>query len=135
MAQPAVTMTAEPRMHRFARVHHVQLAIPPGGEDRGRAFYVGVLGLAEVPKPPTLAARGGAWFRDDAIELHLGVDPAFTPARKAHPAIAVADLDALAARLTAAGVPVRSDGDLPGHRHIYADDPFGNRLEFLEPLT
>jgi catechol 2,3-dioxygenase-like lactoylglutathione lyase family enzyme len=121
------------RSHRFARVHHVQLAIPPGGEDRARPFYVGALGLTEIAKPPKLAARGGAWFRGDGIELHLGIDEGFVPARKAHPAVQVANLDALAARLTASGVPIRSDDDLPGHRHIYADDPFGNRLEFLEP--
>jgi catechol 2,3-dioxygenase-like lactoylglutathione lyase family enzyme len=114
-------------------LHHVQLAIPVGSEAACRAFYVGVLGLAEVTKPPVLAARGGLWVRSGSLELHLGVEDDFRPARKAHPGILVADLDALAARLTAAGVPVRWDGDFPGHRRCYADDPVGNRLEFLQP--
>ena len=113
-------------------LHHVQLAIPAGSEDECRAFYVGVLGLAEVPKPPVLAARGGLWVRADALELHLGVEADFRPARKAHPGIRVTDIDGLAARLTAAGVQVRWDDDFPGHRRCYADDPVGNRLEFLQ---
>ena len=114
-------------------LHHVQLAIPPGSEDVCRAFYVGVLGLSEAPKPPLLAARGGLWVRADALELHLGVEEDFRPARKAHPGIRVTDLDGLAARLTAAGVGVRWDDGFPGHRRCYADDPAGNRLEFLQP--
>ena len=80
-----------------------------------------------------LAARGGLWVRAGALELHLGVEDDFRPARKAHPGILVGDLDALAGRLTAAGVEVRWDGDFPGHRRCYADDPVGNRLEFLQP--
>ena len=114
-------------------LHHVQLAVPPGSEDVCRAFYVGVLGLTEVPKPPVLAARGGLWVRGGSLELHLGVEADFRPARKAHPGILVTDLDGLAARLTAAGVPVDRDGDFPGHRRFYATDPVGNRLEFLQP--
>jgi catechol 2,3-dioxygenase-like lactoylglutathione lyase family enzyme len=114
-------------------LHHVQLAVPAGSEDACRAFYVGVLGLTEVPKPPALAVRGGLWVRADALGLHLGVEEDFRPARKAHPGILVRDVDALAAQLTAAGVAVRWDGDFPGHRRCYADDPVGNRLEFLQP--
>ena len=113
-------------------LHHVQLAIPAGSEDACRAFYIGVLGLTEVAKPPVLASRGGLWVRADALELHLGVEGDFRPARKAHPGIRVRDVDALAARLAAAGVEVRWDGDFPGHRRCYADDPVGNRLEFLQ---
>lgn len=113
-------------------LHHVQLAIPAGSEDDCRAFFLGVLGLTEVPKPPALAARGGLWVRADGLELHLGVEADFRPARKAHPGIRVLDIDALAARLTAAGVEVRWDDDFPGHRRCYADDPVGNRLEFLQ---
>ncbi|MEU6156432.1 adenosylcobinamide amidohydrolase [Actinosynnema sp. NPDC047251] len=114
-------------------LHHVQLAIPPGGEEPARAFYVGVLGMTEVPKPPVLAARGGVWVRADRLEIHLGVEDDFRPARKAHPGIAVADLDGLAARVAAAGVDVRWDGDFPGYRRCYVSDSFGNRLEFLSP--
>jgi catechol 2,3-dioxygenase-like lactoylglutathione lyase family enzyme len=119
--------------HAFQRLHHVQLAIPPGGEDRCRAFWGEVLGMEEVAKPPVLAARGGCWFRGGAVEVHLGVEEDFQPARKAHPGILVDGLTALASRLEAAGVAVRWDGDFPGHDRFYADDPFGNRLEFLQP--
>lgn len=114
-------------------VHHVQLAAPPGSEDRLRAFYGGVLGLTEVPKPPALARRGGAWFRGPGVELHLGIEPGFRPARKAHPGLLVDDLDALAERLRAAGHEITPDELFPGHRRFYADDPVGNRLEFLRP--
>ena len=113
-------------------LHHVQLAIPAGSEDACRGFYVDLLGMAEVAKPPVLAARGGLWVRADALELHLGVEEGFRPARKAHPGIRVHGLDALAATLTSAGAAVRWDDDFPGHRRFYADDPVGNRLEFLE---
>ncbi|WP_229857269.1 VOC family protein [Amycolatopsis acidiphila] len=110
----------------------MQLAIPAGGEDVCRRFYVGVLGLREIAKPPPLAARGGLWVGADELEIHLGVEADFRPARKAHPGILVADLDALAARLTAAGTEVTWDDGFPGHRRFYAADPLGNRLEFLD---
>jgi catechol 2,3-dioxygenase-like lactoylglutathione lyase family enzyme len=100
---------------------HVQLACPPGGEDDGRRFYVEVLGLTEVPKPPVLAARGGCWFRGDGFELHLGVDHDFRPARKAHPALLVRDLDALATALEAAGHEVRWSDELPDVRRFIPD--------------
>ena len=115
-------------------LHHVQLAAPAGSEDALRAFYGGLLGLPEVAKPAALAMRGGMWFRSAAVELHLGVEQGFRPARKAHPGLLVDDLDALAARLGAAGVEVTWDGDLPGFRRCYVADPVGNRLELLEPL-
>src|SRR5690242_12363681 len=108
--------------------------MPAGEEERARAFYAGVLGMTEAQKPPALAARGGAWFRTGGVELHLGVDPDFRPATKAHPALLVDDLDAVADRLAALGQDVTWDGEFPGHRRIYAADPFGNRLEFLQPL-
>lgn len=114
-------------------LHHVQLAAPPGSEDALRAFYGGVLGLEEVAKPPELARRGGAWFRGPGVELHLGIEQDFRPARKAHPGLLVSDLDGLAGRLRAAGHDVRPDGLFPGYRRFYADDPVGNRLEFLQP--
>ena len=115
-------------------LHHVQLAIPPGAEDDCRAFYVGVLGMTEIGKPPVLAARGGLWVRAGALEIHLGVEGDFRPARKAHPGILVTGLDDLAARLVAAGVEVAWDPHFPGHRRFYAHDNVGNRLEFLESL-
>ena len=114
-------------------IHHVQLACPAGSEATLRDFYGRVLGLPEVAKPPVLAARGGCWFRGHGIELHLGVEQDFRPARKAHPGLLVRDLDAWAERLTEAGAPVRFDDDFPGMRRFYTEDPFGNRLEFLEP--
>ena len=115
------------------RLHHVQLAMPRGAEQAAREFFSGVLGMEELPKPPALAARGGAWFRSGDVELHLGVDDEFVPARKAHPAIVVDDLDGLAARISSSGREARWDDGFPGHRRIYADDPFGNRIEFLQP--
>lgn len=116
------------------RLHHVLLAMPRGEEEAARRFYGGLLAMREVEKPVTLSGRGGAWFRSGDVELNLGVEEGFRPARKAHPGIVVADLDALAQRLEAAGAPVTWDDGFPGHRRIYADDPFGNRLEFLQPL-
>ena len=114
-------------------IHHVQLACPVGSEAASRAFYSGVLGLDEIDKPPALARRGGCWFRGHGIELHLGVEDDFRPARKAHPALLVTGLDDWAALLTAAGNPVSMDDVFPGMRRYYAHDPHGNRLEFLEP--
>jgi catechol 2,3-dioxygenase-like lactoylglutathione lyase family enzyme len=114
-------------------LHHVQLAIPTGGEDRARGFYGDVLGLEEVPKPPALAARGGAWFRGGGLEIHLGIEEPFTPAEKAHPGILTQDLGSLRARLADAGVDVRPDDLFPGYQRFYVDDCFGNRLEFLQP--
>lgn len=115
-------------------LHHVQLAMPRGREDEARAFYVGVLGFVERPKPVDLAARGGAWFRAGSAEVHLGVEEEFRPARKAHPALLVRDLSALSANCTAAGFTVTSDAPLPGYDRVYVSDPFGNRIELLEPV-
>lgn len=116
-----------------ARLHHVQLAMPAGREDDARAFWVGVLGGEEVDKPPVLAARGGCWFRAGDLEVHCGVEEDFAPAGKAHPGILVDDLDDVVNRLAGAGIEVTPDDLFPGHRRIYAHDPFGNRLEFLQP--
>ena len=113
-------------------VEHVQLAMPPGGEGDARAFYAGLLGIPEVPKPPELAKRGGVWFEAGALKIHLGVETDFRPARKAHPALLVRDLRALVERLVAAGVEVRDD-PLEGYHRVYVADPFGNRIELLEP--
>lgn len=114
-------------------LHHVQLALPPGGEDACREFYVRILGLAEVRKPPVLAARGGLWVRADRLEIHLGVEEDFRPQKKAHPGIVVSDLDALAQRLHDHDWPVSWDDHFPGMRRFYAEDNNGNRLEFLQP--
>ena len=116
----------------FERLHHVQLAIPRGGEADCRRFWGEVLGMTELEKPPALAARGGCWFRGGGVEVHLGVEEPFAPSRKAHPGMLAAGLSALAERLASCGVPVVWDGDFPGHARFYAADPFGNRLEFLE---
>ncbi|MDQ0761411.1 VOC family protein [Streptomyces canus] len=115
----------------LAAVHHVQLAAPPGSEDLLRAYYVDVLGMTEIPKPPVLAARGGCWFRAGAVELHLGIENDFRPARKAHPGLEVTDIPAYAARLDERGATVAWDSGLPGRRRFYSRDPVGNRLEFL----
>lgn len=112
-------------------IDHVQLAMPPGGEPAARAFYAGLLGLAEARKPARLAARGGVWFEAGAVRVHLGVEQDFRPARKAHPAFLVRDLERLRARLEGAGVELRDDDAIPGTRRFYAADPFGNRLEFV----
>jgi catechol 2,3-dioxygenase-like lactoylglutathione lyase family enzyme len=114
--------------------HHVQVAMPAGREDEARAFYGELLGLTEADKPEELRARGGCWFRsaDGAVEVHLGVEDDFRPARKGHPAFLVDDLDGLRARLAGAGAEAVDDTQLEGHRRCYAFDPFGNRLEFLE---
>ena len=112
---------------------HVQVAIPSDGDDTARRFYGGLLGMAEIAKPPPLAARGGCWFRAGAAVLHLGVEAPFTPARKAHPAFLVTDLDAVSATLRQAGHQcVPADADIPGVRRFHTFDPFGNRLEFQQ---
>ncbi|QEO15418.1 glyoxalase [Agromyces intestinalis] len=126
----------------FVRLHHSAFAHPVGAEDAARAFYVGVLGLVEVPKPETMDRSRGAWFRSEpdavggssGIEIHAIPDPEFAPNAESHPAILVDDLDALAARFAEHGIAVEPDDRFPGHRRFHARDPFGNRLEFLEAL-
>jgi hypothetical protein len=112
---------------------HVQLAAPPGCEAQARRFYGELIGLAEVPKPAALRDRGGVWFRLGAQQLHIGEDPSFSPARKAHPALRVEPdgLDGLAERLAAAGAKVAWDDALPEVRRFYTEDPWGNRLEVV----
>ena len=115
----------------FSRIDHVQLAMPPGGEDAARGFYRDLLGMSEETKPAELAARGGCWFRDGAVRLHLGVEAEFRPARKAHPALRVAGFAALVASLRVGGCALREDGDFEGAARVYVDDPFGNRIELI----
>jgi catechol 2,3-dioxygenase-like lactoylglutathione lyase family enzyme len=125
-------MNAESAAHAtMLRLDHVQLAIPAGTEAACRAFYVGVLGMTELQKPPELAKRGGLWVRSGEVEIHLGVEADFRPARKAHPGIVVADIEALAARLSEAGHAPAWDEAIPGLRRFFTADPLGNRLEFI----
>lgn len=113
---------------------HVQLAMPPGGEDRVRAFYCGVLGLVEQAKPADLAARGGCWFDGPGVALHLGVEEGFRPAAKAHPALLVDDLAAFCERLAAHGVAFTPGSPLEGYERGDIADPFGNRIELMQRL-
>ncbi|MDQ2908486.1 MAG: glyoxalase [Candidatus Eremiobacteraeota bacterium] len=116
----------------FRAIDHVQLAMPPGEEDRARGFFAGLLEMTEIPKPEALRGRGGVWFTSGPVALHLGVDPNFVPARKAHPALLCADYAALFARLAAAGYSLTEAGTFEdGRPHAYVDDPFGNRLELI----
>ena len=119
----------------YAGLDHVQVAMPPGSEPAARAFYGDALGLPEVPKPPEMARRGGCWFQCGPQQIHLGAEPAFTPARKAHPALRLADeagYAALLARLAARGITVTHDAEMePAVRRCFVADPWGNRVELL----
>lgn len=114
---------------------HVQLAMPLGKEDTARRFYAELLGIPEVPKPAELAAQGGCWFERGAVKIHLGVEPGFAPARKAHPALLTDDLLALTQRLEAAGVSVTPDTVLANVQRCFVSDPFGNRIELIQAST
>lgn len=113
---------------------HVQVAIPAGGEDQARGFYAGLLGMAEVPKPATQSASG-CWFTSGSVKLHIGVDPAFVAATKAHPAFLVDDVAALRGRLAAAGCAIRDDTPVAGYVRFFTEDPFGNRIELMERVA
>jgi len=113
---------------------HVQLAMPPGREADARAFYEAVLGIPEVKKPANLAKRGGCWFERGTLKIHLGVEENFVAARKAHPALIVEDLPRLREKLAQAGYPTRTDEPLEGYDRAYVDDPFGDRIELMEPV-
>lgn len=118
-----------------ARIDHIQIAATEGCEPAARGFYGAILGMKELEKPPVLRARGGCWFQCGSQQVHIGVERNFQPARKAHPAFAVFNLDELRETLKARGVPIVDDGDLPGVRRFYAEDPWGNRIEFVEALA
>ncbi len=113
------------------KLDHIQLAIPADTEDACRKFWGDLLGFGELTKPAALQARGGAWFTSGSVEIHLGVEAGFTPAKKAHPAFRVPDLDGLADRLASAGHPIRWDDAIAGRRRFFTDDPVGNRVEFI----
>jgi catechol 2,3-dioxygenase-like lactoylglutathione lyase family enzyme len=114
-------------------IDHVQMAMPPGGEGEARRFWRDTLGLSETPKPPDLAARGGCWFEGPGLRLHLGVEADFRPARKAHPALLVRGLAELRRALADGGYAIGDDEPLDGYDRIFVADPFGNRVELMEP--
>jgi catechol 2,3-dioxygenase-like lactoylglutathione lyase family enzyme len=118
---------------RLIGFHHVQLAMPPGEERAAIEFYAGVLGLDQVPKPPELADRGGVWFRSGDLEVHLGIEEGFQPAMKAHPAFLVEDVERMRARVEMSGYKVIDDEQYSGFKRVHVRDPFGNRLELVEP--
>ena len=116
-------------------IDHIQISMPEGKEDLARDFYWKVLGIPEVGKPLHLDKRGGVWFERGSLKVHLGIDPDFTPSKKAHPGLLVADINELAEKLKAHGYVVSEGSSLPGFRRIFTNDPFGNRIEFLQAIT
>ena len=116
-------------------INHIQLAMPAGEEEKAREFYINLLGFSELSTPPELAQRGGAWFQSEQVQLHLGVELHFRPARKAHPAFLVNDLDSLITNVQAAGYETdTSQPPLEGYKRAHVFDPFGNRIELMEKL-
>lgn len=115
----------------FTAIVHVQLAMPAGAEERARHFYRDLLGMDEIAKPPELAKRGGCWFESGTVQIHLGVEAEFRPAKKAHPALRCRDYDALTARVRSEGVEVQDDASIPQVRRCHVSDPFGNRIELI----
>ena len=115
----------------FSAIDHVQLAAPPNSEDAARRFYGELLGMRELPKPPSLAQRGGVWFASGDVQIHIGIEQDFRPSRKSHPALRCSDYDRLLARLRSAGVEVSEVNDIPGVRRAYVLDLFGNRIELV----
>jgi len=114
-------------------IDHVQIAMPSGGEEKARAFFINLLGFHEIPKPPELAKRGGTWFEAGTVQLHVGVETDFRPARKAHPAFVVNDLDSLITKVQSAGFEVdTTQPPLDGYKRAHIFDPFGNRIELME---
>jgi len=118
-------------MPRIADIDHVQVAIPPGADDAARAFYGGVLGLQEVPKPAPLNASGGVWFQLGTTQLHIGAEQGFAPNKKAHPAFVVEDFEDYCALLRERGVAVREEAQVAGRQRAGIEDPFGNRVELI----
>lgn len=117
--------------HRHLTLDHVQIAGPAGCEPAARAFYGGLLGLRELDRPAALHNQGGLWFACGALQLHIGIDPDFRPARKAHAAFRVPEFEALKMRLRDAGYEIVEDFVLPEVERFFSYDPWGNRLEFL----
>jgi catechol 2,3-dioxygenase-like lactoylglutathione lyase family enzyme len=118
----------------ITRVHHVQITIPEGAEEEGQRFYCGVLGLRDVPKPLELKNRGGFWLRVGDVDVHVGTETRDRGAlTKAHVAYQVSDLAAWRHRFEAAGIEIGDSVPIPGFSRFEIRDPFGNRIEFLEP--
>ena len=118
----------------FVGIDHIQLAAPKDSESEARNFYGKILGLKEIPKPDNLAKRGGVWFEVGRQQLHIGIQLDFSPAKKAHPAFEVNNIQTLHERLQKYNVNVTEDEPLEGAKRFYVHDPFGNRIEFLERL-
>ena len=120
---------------KIISIDHVQIAMPAGGEEKARAFYASLLGFTEIPKPPDLAKRGGAWFQSGNVQLHLGVENDFHPARKAHPAFVVDEIDAVLEKVQLAGYETdTSQPPLDGYKRAHIFDPFGNRIELMQKV-
>jgi catechol 2,3-dioxygenase-like lactoylglutathione lyase family enzyme len=116
-------------------IDHIQIAIPAAGEEKARSFYIHVLGFVEIPKPADLAKRGGAWFQVGNVQLHLGVEADFRPARKAHPAFLIDNLDELMNKAQSAGFEIdTTQPPLDGYKRVHVFDPFGNRIELMEKI-
>lgn len=113
-------------------IDHVQLATPLYSEEKARVFYVKKLRFEEVEKPSVLKKRGGIWVKAAHVNIHIGIEHPFVPAKKAHPAIRVQHLSVFKQYLLTQGVSYSEDENLPGADRIYVYDPFGNRIEFLE---
>ncbi len=116
---------------KLIAIDHVQLAMPVGEEKRAQEFYVDILGLKQVPKPTALAQRGGAWFENESVKVHLGVEVDFRPARKAHPAFIVEDLSELITMLKNKGYSITDAEPMTGIERVHVNDPFGNRIELM----
>ncbi|MEW9052919.1 MAG: VOC family protein [Neobacillus sp.] len=119
-------------MFTFKAIDHVQLAAPKGSEDTARKFYKDILGFEEIEKPAELKKRGGVWFRFANVPLHIGVEEPFIPAKKAHPAFEIENIEQLKNHLVKNGIEIVEDNLLPGATRFYISDPFGNRIELLE---
>ncbi len=118
--------------HSFSGIDHIQIAVPPGSEAEARAFYGELLGMPEIAKPENLKARGGCWFVCGSQEVHIGIQPDFSPAKKAHPGFTVDALDSLRTRLEDVGCAITEEPPIDGRTRFFTHDPFGNRIEFLE---
>lgn len=117
-------------------IHHVQITIPKGMEDEARAFYCRMLGLREIPKPESLAGRGGFWLELGEMQIHVGIEDGINRENsKAHVAYLVADLAGWRDKLSDNGIEIIEGIPIPGYKRFEFRDPFGNRVEFLEELN